>query len=138
MRHVISVDERRVEQPRVLRLHADGKQRHESLAELDGEESRGPDDVVNVVFADVHDVLALVDAVLHVLHKLLHRLLLLREVLSAISARASKKRTFTSREGERAKKEGIHARRMYPYSEGWSWEKCTLSEFATSVESNRK
>ena len=80
---MISVDEGSVEEARVLRLHAHGKQRHESLAELNGEEARGPDDVVNVVFADVHDVLALVDAVLHALHQLLHRLLLLREALSA-------------------------------------------------------
>lgn len=54
------------------------------------------------------------------------------------STNASKKRTFTSREGERAKKAGIQAWRMYPYSEGCSWEKCTLSELATSVEMGRE
>ena len=60
-----------------------------------------------------------------------------KETQKPRSTNASKKRTFTSREGERAKKEGIHARRMYPYSEGWSWEKCTLSELATSVKNKR-
>lgn len=60
-----------------------------------------------------------------------------KETQKPRSTNASKKRTFTSREGERVKKEGIHARRMYPYSEGWSWEKCTLSELATSVKCKR-
>ena len=86
VRHVISVNERGVEQTRVLRLHAHRQQGHETLAERDGEQSGGSDHVINVIFADVHDVLALVDALLHGLHELLHRLLLLSEVLSTSNA----------------------------------------------------
>ena len=101
MRHVISVNQRRVEQARILRLHAHREKRHESFAELHGEESRGSDDVVNVIFADVHDVLALVDAVLHALHELLHRLLLLREALSALSSRTIETKREVDAVGEK-------------------------------------
>lgn len=74
---MISMNQRGIQQTWVLRLHTYGKERHNTFAQSNCQKARRADHIVNMILADVHDVLSLVNPLLHRLHQPLHHLFLL-------------------------------------------------------------